>query len=52
MKRLSEPSTWAGIGLVSQVVPSLIASGGKDVQSWAALLAGIAAILKKEAGSN
>lgn len=48
MDRLQEPSTWAGIGALIPAVGEIIVTGGKSVTGWAALLAGLAAIIKRE----
>jgi lysozyme len=45
---LKEPSTWAGFGIIFQAIATLIASHGVDPTSWATLIAGIAAVVKRE----
>lgn len=49
MNRIKEPSTWAGIGLVAQAVASLLADP-RNVQAWASLITGVAAVLIRERG--
>jgi len=48
MKRMKEPSTWAGIGLIFQGVAQAIASKGTDATAWATIVGGMAAVLVKE----
>lgn len=45
---IKEPSTWAGLGLVSQSIGLLIASKGADTTAWAGLAAGLVAIFRRE----
>lgn len=51
-ERLSEPSTWAGIGLVIQGAVQAFATGGADPAAWATIAAGMAAVLKPEAAGG
>lgn len=46
---MSQPSTYAGLGLLSQCAPA-IAANPSNVAAWAGLFAGLAAVLKHEAG--
>lgn len=46
--RLKEASTWAGLGLVATSLSACIASKGTDVQAWAGLAGGLAAIVLRE----
>lgn len=48
MKRMQEPSTWAGLGLIAQGVAQLLASKGTDATAWATLSAGVFAVFKRE----
>ncbi|MFA5825510.1 MAG: hypothetical protein WC825_06005 [Gallionellaceae bacterium] len=50
LRLLSQPSTYAGFGLLSQVAP-VIAANPTNLAAWAGLFAGLAAVLKHEAGS-
>lgn len=47
MSRIKEPSTWAGIGLIAQAVATLLSDPG-NVQAWASLAAGVAAVIVRE----
>jgi hypothetical protein len=48
MNRLTEASTWAGLGLVCHAVSVLIATKGADGAAWGQLFAGIAAGVIRE----
>lgn len=51
MNRFTEASSFAGVGLIINALPVLLASKGTDTQAWAALLGGVfglAAIFKRE----
>lgn len=50
-KRLTEASSWAGIGVIGHAVAMLIASHGVDPLAWAQLAAGTAAVLVPEKGT-
>ena len=50
-KRLSEPSTWAGLGLLIPSAVSAIASGHLDPVQVGQIAAGAAAVLKGEGGN-
>lgn len=52
MQRFTEPSTWAGLGLIAQGVAQLLASKGTDAAGWASLSAGLLAVLKREGGGK
>lgn len=52
MQRFTEPSTWAGLGLIAQGVAQLLASKGADPAGWASLSAGVLAVLKREGGGG
>lgn len=47
-KRLREPSSWAGLGLLFQGIAALVASRGADSAGWASVAAGVAAVLVPE----
>ena len=49
-KRLFEPSTWAGIGLVVSAGGVAVASKGADTAAVAQVFTGLAAILAPEKG--
>lgn len=49
-KRLFEPSTWAGIGVVVSAGGAVVASKGADTAAVAQVFAGLAAILAPEKG--
>lgn len=46
--RLSEPSTWAGVGVIANSIAALLATSGTDASAWAALFAGVIAAAKPE----
>lgn len=48
MHRLSQPSTWAGFGLIAQALAQLIASKGTDATAWASVIGGVAAVVVNE----
>lgn len=48
MRRLREPSTWAGIGLICTGMGQLLANGGGDGAAWGTIAAGVVAVLKHE----
>jgi len=50
VKRMLEPSTWAGIGLLSHSLPAVIATPMNPL-AWAGLLGSVVAILKSEGGN-
>jgi hypothetical protein len=50
MKRIKEPSTWAGVGLLIQGAVSLWISKGTDVTAWGTVGAGVSAIIMREKG--
>jgi hypothetical protein len=41
MNRFTEASSLAGIGLIVNALPALIASKGTDTQAWGSLLGGV-----------
>lgn len=43
-----QPSTYAGLGLLSQVIPTLLAAPANPL-GWAGLFTALAAILRNEA---
>ncbi|RZS56724.1 hypothetical protein [Sphaerotilus mobilis] len=48
MSRLFEASSLAGIGLIVNAAPALLASRGTDPMAWGSLIAGALAIVKRE----
>ena len=50
LKRLREPSTWAGLAVVIPTAVQAIATGQLDPAQVAQIAAGAAAVLKGEAG--
>lgn len=48
IRRLSEPSTYAGIAGIASSVAGVIASKGTDAQSMGVLIASLAAIFAPE----
>lgn len=46
--RITEPSTWAGVGLIVQAIFQLWASKGADNTAWASLAGGIGAVFLPE----
>lgn len=46
--RATEPSTWAGLGLLFQGIAQLLASKGTDATAWASVAAGAVAVIKRE----
>jgi len=47
-KRLKEPSTWAGVGVIAHAITMLFASRGGDAMAWTQLVAGVAAVAMPE----
>lgn len=47
-QRMSEPSTWAGIGLLCQGLFQLFATKGADTSAWTAVAAGFGAVFLPE----
>jgi hypothetical protein len=47
-KRLSEPSTWAGLGLLCQGLFQLAVSKGADTSAWTSVAAGFGAVFLPE----
>lgn len=50
--RLSEPSTYAGLGLLLHGIMGLIASKGADGQAWGTVGAGLGAVFLPEKNGN
>lgn len=50
--RLSEPSTYAGIGLIIHGIVGLWASKGADSAAWGGVGAGLAAVFLPEKGAE
>lgn len=48
LKRMREPSTWAGVGLLLQGLAQIVASQGQDATAWATMGAGLVAIARPE----
>lgn len=49
-KRLQEPSTWAGLGIIAGAV-QVIASDPRNPVAWAGAVAGVAAAVRREQGA-
>lgn len=47
-KRLKEPSTWAGLGVIAHALTMLIATGGADAAAWVQVAGGVAAMAMPE----
>lgn len=52
MKRIKQPSTWAGMALLFQGIAQLIASKGTDSTAYAAIIGGVSAIALNEKAGN
>lgn len=52
MKRIKEPSTWAGLGLLCQGIAALVSSKGADATAWASIIGGVSAVLMPERGAS
>ena len=52
MNRLTEPSTYAGLGLLFQGLAGALASKGTDMTALASIMGGIAAIAMREKAKN
>jgi hypothetical protein len=50
--RMTEPSTYAGLGLLLHGIVGLIASKGTDIQAWGTVGAGLGAVFLPENNGN
>lgn len=48
IKRMTEPSTYAGLGLLMHGIMALFASKGADAQAWGTVGAGLGAVFLPE----
>jgi hypothetical protein len=51
LRRLSEPSTWAGLAIVAQGVSEL-AVNSYNTNAWGAVIGGLVSIVVKEKGGH